>query len=379
LSDRLEINGATSPLSPDSYGDGLSDREFEKYGTNATNPDTDGDGLPDGAEINSEALSESDPLRKDVFVEVDYMQSYKPREEAMNLVTEAYEEAPINNPDGSTGISLHIILNESIETESTTDSEQKDAITNEHFDFEGYGYHYGIAVRNARGDDFAGFASDGSFTFQTRVTGGERYPHEGTASIFMHELGHSLGLYPDVYEGIDSTAVPFADYESVMNYNAPQEAIQYNNRDPFDDWGYIANNIDTPFTRGPGASGSGAGITFKNQSVRKNGTQIVNIDSGFPPVVTSHGGFVALRAGHPGGDVIGTSEYLHAGSHANVSIKLDDNIDGEMKVVAIVHMDTNNNRKYDFNRSVVDAPYTNDSGVVMDTATVSVDTEIGTD
>ena len=129
LNDGEEVTEyGTFPLSPDSDGDGLSDLEEEEYGTNATNPDTDGDGLPDGAEVNSEALSESDPLRKDVFVEVDYMQSYKPREETMNLVEEAYEEAPIENPDGSTGISLHIILDESIETESTTDSEQKISI-----------------------------------------------------------------------------------------------------------------------------------------------------------------------------------------------------------------------------------------------------------
>ncbi|MFC7134349.1 MULTISPECIES: DUF7282 domain-containing protein [Salinibaculum] len=369
LSDDIEINGSTFPLSPDSDGDGLSDLEFKKYGTNATNPDTDGDGLTDGAELNSEALSESSPLRMDVFVEVDYMQSYKPREEAMNLVAEAYEEAPIDNPDGSTGISLHIVLDESIETEPTTEQEQKNAIANKHFDYEGYGYHYAIAVREARsdGDDVGGFAGGDSFVFQTSVNGEERYSHERTANIFMHELGHSVGLDPDLYKGIDSKEVPFSEYESVMNYNAPVGAFQYSNGEPFDDWEYIVRNQD--------ATESVAGIRLSNQSVAQNGTQIVNIDR----VVTSEGGFVTIRAGYAGGDEIGTSEYLVAGTHYDVRIELDDNIDDEMTLAAITHLDTNNNREYDFNSSVVDAPYTNDSGVVVDTATVSVDTDISTD
>ena len=42
----------TNPLNPDTDGDGLTDgQEVRKYGTNPLNPDTDGDGLLDGDEV----------------------------------------------------------------------------------------------------------------------------------------------------------------------------------------------------------------------------------------------------------------------------------------------------------------------------------------
>ncbi len=54
LSDYDEINEyETDPLNPDTDGDGLSDGdEVNSYGTDPNKPDTDGDGLSDGDEVN---------------------------------------------------------------------------------------------------------------------------------------------------------------------------------------------------------------------------------------------------------------------------------------------------------------------------------------
>jgi hypothetical protein len=52
LSDDEEKKLGTNPNSPDSDNDGLTDREEVKvYGTNPLNADTDGDGYTDGAEV----------------------------------------------------------------------------------------------------------------------------------------------------------------------------------------------------------------------------------------------------------------------------------------------------------------------------------------
>jgi outer membrane protein OmpA-like peptidoglycan-associated protein len=52
LSNGEEARLGTDPLNPDSDGDGLSDGdEVKVYHTNPLNPDTDGDGLPDGEEV----------------------------------------------------------------------------------------------------------------------------------------------------------------------------------------------------------------------------------------------------------------------------------------------------------------------------------------
>lgn len=52
LTNGEEARLGTDPLNPDSDGDGLSDGdEVKVYHTNPLNPDTDGDGLPDGEEV----------------------------------------------------------------------------------------------------------------------------------------------------------------------------------------------------------------------------------------------------------------------------------------------------------------------------------------
>ncbi len=93
--------------------------------------DSDGDGLPDCWEMHGyhvlvlssetgDAVLEfvdlpamgADPLRKDLFVEVDWMwgggHSHQPKPEALRIVRDAFARAPVPNADGSTGITLHI-------------------------------------------------------------------------------------------------------------------------------------------------------------------------------------------------------------------------------------------------------------------------------
>jgi len=97
--------------------------------------DTDGDGLPDsweGCGLNLAAdgttiesclkppcdlnLADmgADPMRKDVFVEIDWMRrgpyarGHWPRRVALERIRAAFDAAPVWNPDGSTGISIHL-------------------------------------------------------------------------------------------------------------------------------------------------------------------------------------------------------------------------------------------------------------------------------
>lgn len=98
--------------------------------------DTDGDGLPDDWESNGVTVTVNgastfvnlpamgaDPGRKDIFVQTDFMvdpgyclpflgcafgHSHKPKPEAVAAVIQSFANSPVSNPDGSTGITLHV-------------------------------------------------------------------------------------------------------------------------------------------------------------------------------------------------------------------------------------------------------------------------------
>jgi uncharacterized repeat protein (TIGR01451 family) len=102
----------------DADGDGLWD-DWEQSGI-----DTNGDGAID---LDLPALG-ADPNRKDMFIEIDYMDcnvaggdcvagdthSHEPKAAALQAVVDAFANAPVSNPDGSTGITLHIDVDDAI-------------------------------------------------------------------------------------------------------------------------------------------------------------------------------------------------------------------------------------------------------------------------
>jgi hypothetical protein len=232
----------TDPRHPDTDGDGLLDRREVTIGTDPTWTDTDGDGLPDGAEVEHPELESASPLRYDVFVELDWIAGNKPNPDVIEKLKHRFSIAPISNPDGSTGIDLHITWSDEIDGPARTPS-QRDSLMNGNFDREDDGYFYAIAAENATfGDSIrghsAGPSDNGQLAFTTEVQG-DVLDINIVAGHFMHELGHSLGIGSGDYAGIDSTLIPFDSYPSAMNYNAPRSAVVFNSGHPFDDWEHI--------------------------------------------------------------------------------------------------------------------------------------------
>jgi len=91
------------------------------------NPDNDGDALCDSWETNGVdgdgdgtidlLLPGADLNRKDLFVEIDYMagaHSHRPTDQALARVTSAFESATVVNPDFSSGITLHLYVDEPV-------------------------------------------------------------------------------------------------------------------------------------------------------------------------------------------------------------------------------------------------------------------------
>jgi hypothetical protein len=209
--------------------------------------DTDGDGLSDGAEVfDAGPLTDADPLHHDLFVEIDYMRGERPNRTALQLVVERWANAPVDNPDGEQGIDVHVVLDDQLPRANTTTEREMLRIGQDNFDRFGEGFYYGAFVVDAvlDGEDTTGFASPIGLVM-------EHFPErEEEAHIFMHELGHAAGLSDDTYVGIDSREVPFSEYPSAMNYNAPFDIYRFASgaNTTFDDWAYIEANFVQPPT-----------------------------------------------------------------------------------------------------------------------------------
>jgi hypothetical protein len=239
----------------DSDGDALLDR----WETNGL--DVDGDGTID---LDLPAMG-ADPQHKDVFVEIDYMveeetcqfgfcfggHSHQPKPEALQIVIDAFHNAPVANPDGTDGINIHIdsgpdsIMNpvsgatwgDASRSEALAHDNGLGAIVGGQYDWsefdtiKGVGstpghfavvrrdvFHYVIFAHDLGGLGSVSGISRGISASDLIVSLGEWTNKVGTVNeqggTLMHELGHNLSLR----HGGDDDFNYKPNYLSLMNY-----------------------------------------------------------------------------------------------------------------------------------------------------------------
>jgi hypothetical protein len=234
----------------DRDGDGLWD-DWERFGV-----DTDGDGSID---LNLPALG-ANPDRRDLFIEVDYMDcaipggdcppgdthSHRPKAAAMAQVIATFAGAPLGNPDGSTGVSLHLHVDDPIAhrryvnvacNDPSEGVVEFDVIKSDPANFgprnpRRFAYRYALFTHlqhpgsnssgcaELPGNDFV--VSLGAFNTREgdRDYDGDGLPDimVGTVSqqagTFVHELGHNLGLLHGGGDYLNHKP----NYISVMSY-----------------------------------------------------------------------------------------------------------------------------------------------------------------
>lgn len=264
--DPVLIAGATTE---DSDGDALPDL-WETVGF-----DSDGDGRVD---VDLPAMG-ADPQHKDIFVEVDYMvqptsrpgaadgHSHQPAPVAIQQVVDAFDDAPVTNPDGQDGIHLHVDYGTNAPLTYGNNAtwaglSDSDALTHRAF--------FGACPLNSSGNpifnwsDFnsladTNFPEEREPIFHYSIWGHELCNHapdvigkaqcldencnsiEGSRLLislgntvnvtnqavdFMHEFGHNLGLR---HGGVDNLNHK-PNYLSIMNYS-------------FSFWGLTRNGV----------------------------------------------------------------------------------------------------------------------------------------
>jgi hypothetical protein len=206
-------------------------------GSDPSTPDTDGDGISDGDEVlgtlqglDLQALG-ADPLRRDLFVEADWMDdaingmhSHRPLPEAVEALEAAFGASPLENPCGGPGIALHLDYGQGgpfthggligDDTVVVFDSEFNE-YKSLHFDPRRQGYfRYSIHCHryNSPDNSSTGVAEILGDDFIVSLAGGLQ--PWSMATIIMHELGHNLGLRHGGFEGRNYKP----NYNSVMNY-----------------------------------------------------------------------------------------------------------------------------------------------------------------
>ncbi len=206
--------------------------------------DTDGDSLPDtwetnGYDANGDGVVDVDlpgmgatPNKKDLFVEMDYMDGRLASTAALDRIVQSFAAAPISNPDGSTGIRIHLDAGSArgaaydlgggnqvpYDSNLQPAVQQTDAIKATHFASARKAvFHYMLWA-----DDYDNSCSSGNaFAIPNDtfiVTMGPKCKWTVTENMnvgtFIHELGHDLGL---THGGTDSVNYK-PNYLSVMNY-----------------------------------------------------------------------------------------------------------------------------------------------------------------
>lgn len=293
LSDSDELNKfGTDPTDPDTDDDGRSDgdeitaaerkspdidqdndgltniEERAVYQTNVTNADTDGDGLLDGIEVaDAEPHGTTNPLRKDIFLEVDTVPNAELPVDDIAALKQTFDSAPVENPGGESGINLHVVTSEEpVPYDETTETYEHYDILREEFDNKGLGFWH-VLITNEIQVSYTNASIGGTYSRGDYGVLIQQQQNGATGSTVLHELGHALGLTTEKFSGIDTTRFNGTTYPSVMNYHSVPSCdgkhvntscdpryIYYNYSDgsasenDFNDWGFIEDQMRTPPT-----------------------------------------------------------------------------------------------------------------------------------
>lgn len=227
-SNDLSYHIAASMAVLDSDGDGLPD-DWESHGYDANNDGTIDVDLP---------TLGANPMRKDLFIEVDWMNAAAPNNAIWADIETTFANAPILNSDGSQGIVIHIDRGagtgggggtiipyaDAVRYDNNTPNRNLTyanfrTIKQNNFDANRLNiYRYGIfAWDNGHGAGSSGqaeeiWANDFFVTLGSWGADGQRTDFQ--AGTFMHELGHTLNLRHGGFEDTNSKD----NYNSIMQY-----------------------------------------------------------------------------------------------------------------------------------------------------------------
>jgi parallel beta-helix repeat protein len=238
----------------DSDSDGVPDWWERKWGYNPytfenhRNLDPDEDGLNNVEECFTDKWG-SNPFKKDIFLELDWMGSNKPIWTSKIVESFARKNISLHIDTGNLGGGEEIPYLPNFGYEGLRLLYWKYFLNNNLSNPRKGIFHYGLICDYgpARGFSFIGWDHLDSFVICAQMIK-ESLPHIPKNRIIacgiMHEIGHTLGLTVIDYGGIDNymTTVPslewmkYRNYKSCMNYLYTYRIIDFSDGEEFNDW-----------------------------------------------------------------------------------------------------------------------------------------------
>jgi hypothetical protein len=197
--------------------------------------DSDGDGILESAEARvARAFGGiTDPRRKDILVEVDWMSGHGLNTRAKRQVITRF---------ATRGYFAYIHRHRQIASDGCLTRTEARNLYNSNFSFAGYGgFRYAVMAAKLWNDASGVAIGDAFFVDDSTwwINGGV-LPQAGT---FIHELGHTLGLTQRIFRLIDTIA--WLSYDSAMNYTYQATMVDYSDdgaggdSNDHDDWAVV--------------------------------------------------------------------------------------------------------------------------------------------
>lgn len=221
----------------------LNGMEVE-FGTDPELDDTSGDGYLDHlawGPLRDLGLAVT-PGEPDVYVEVDTVSGQSPPDDEQREMIQSTFESEPSDEIGS----INVHFRECRTNRSgITDVDGMDERIGDYRTTTGVGFHY-LLINDGtiefEGTEAAGVAFLSTSAESWMVVDGtmrDRASTEHEASTIAHELGHSLGILEDDFDGVDSHEYSAEEYNSVMNYNH-WTPVTFSTGEPFDDYERMA-------------------------------------------------------------------------------------------------------------------------------------------